>query len=61
MIKLSLASEYFGLRFHNMLGSLRMQRFWATDGNRKCAVFLFNLSSLYPIYIVNFLLTSRDY
>ena len=29
-----------------------MQRFCATDGNRKCAVFLFNLSSHYPFYIV---------
>ena len=38
-----------------------MQRFRATDDNRKCAVFLFNLSSHYPIYIVKFLFTSRDH
>ena len=37
-----------------------MQRFWATDGNRKCAVFVFNLSSHYHIYIVKYLFTSRD-
>ena len=42
------------------LGSLSMQRFWATDGNRKCAVFVFNLSSHYHIYIVEYLFTSRD-
>ena len=34
------------------IASLSMQRFWATDGNRKCAVFLFNLSSHHHIYIV---------
>ena len=43
------------------IGSLSVQRFSATDGNRKCAVFLFNLSSHYPIYIVKFLFTSRDH
>ena len=37
-----------------------MQRFWATDGNRKCAVFVFNLSSHYHIYIFKHLFTSRD-
>ena len=28
-----------------------MPRFWATDGHRKCAVFLFYLSSHYHIYV----------
>ena len=37
-----------------------MQRFGATDGNRKCTVFVFNLSSHYHIYIVKYLFTSRD-
>ena len=32
--------------------SLSMQRFWATDGHRKCTVFLFKLSSHHHIYIV---------
>ena len=48
-------------RHYLSLESLSMQRFWATDGNRKCAVFLFNLFSHYPIYIVKFLFTSRDH
>ena len=38
-----------------------MQHFSATDGNRKCAVFLFNVSSHYLIYVVKFLFTSRDH
>ena len=38
-----------------------MQRFRAMDGNRSCAVFLFNLSPLYHIYIVKSLFTSRDH
>ena len=42
------------------IGSLSMQRFWATDGNRKCTVFLFNLSWHYHIYIVKCLFSSRD-
>ena len=29
----------------SVLGSLSMHRFWATDGNRKCAIFVFNFSS----------------
>jgi len=49
-----------------------MLRFWATDGNRKCAVFLFNtenflyyrhlfnLSPHYHIYIVKCLFSSRE-
>ena len=37
-----------------------MRRFWAKDGNRKCAVFLFNLSSHYHIYIVKCLFSCRD-
>ena len=41
------------------LGSLSMQRFWATDGNRKCAVFVFNFSSHYHINVVKSLFTSR--
>ena len=48
-------------RSHWSVVSLSMQRFWATDGNRTCAVFLFNLSSHYHIYIVQSLFTSRDY
>ena len=37
---------------------LSMQRFWATDGNRKCAVFVFNFSSHYHINVVKSLFTS---
>ena len=49
------------LSVHNAtIGSLSMQRFWATDGNRKCSVFVFKLSSQYQIYIVEYLFTSRD-
>ena len=36
-----------------------MQRFWATDGNRKCAVFVFIFSSHYYIDVVKSLFTSR--
>ena len=36
-----------------------MQRFWATDGNRKCAVFVFNFSSHYHINVVKSLFASR--
>ena len=43
-----------------LLGSLSMQRFWATGGKRKCAVFLFNLSSHYHFYFVKYRFTSRD-
>ena len=49
------------LRFLNsLLGSLSMQRFWATDGHRKYTVFLFHLSSHYHIYIFKSLCASRD-
>jgi len=41
------------------LGSLSMQRFWATDGHRKCSVFLFYSSSHYHIYIFKSLCASR--
>jgi len=41
------------------LGSLSMQRFWTTDGNRKCAVFVFYFSSHYHINVVESLFTSR--
>ena len=37
-----------------------MQRFRTTDGNRKSAVFLFNLFSHYHIFIVESLFTCRD-
>ena len=37
-----------------------MQRFWATDGHRKCTVFLFYLSSHYHIYIFKSLCASTD-
>ena len=37
-----------------------MQRFWATDGHRKCTVFLFYSSSHYHIYIFKSLCASRD-
>ena len=40
-------------------GRLSMQRFWATDGNQKCAVFVFNFSSHYHINDVKSLFTSR--
>ena len=42
------------------LGSLSTRRFRATDGKRKSAVFLFNMSSHYYIYIVKSLLASRE-
>jgi len=42
------------------IGSLSMQRFWATDRYRKCTVFLFCLSSHYHIYIFKSLCPSRD-
>ena len=42
-----------------LLGSLTMQRFWATDSNRKCTVFVFNFSSHYHINVVKSLFTSR--
>ena len=42
------------------LGSLSMQRFWATDGHRKCTVFLFYLSWHYHIYFFKSLCASRD-
>ena len=42
------------------LGSLSMQRFWATDGHRKCTVFLFYLSWHYHIYIFKFLCARKD-
>ena len=43
-----------------IIGSLLRRRLWATDDNRKWAVFLFYLSSLYPIYIVKYLFSGRD-
>ena len=43
-----------------LIGSLSMQRFWATDGNRKCSVLVFNLSSHYHIYIVKYLFTTWE-
>ena len=45
-----------------ILGSLSMQRFWVTDGDWKCTVFLFYLSSHYHIYIFKALslCASRD-
>ena len=49
-------SEFFRV----VIESLSMQRLWATDENRKCAVFLFNFSSDHHIYIVKSLFTSRD-
>ena len=36
-----------------------MQRFWATDGNRKCALFVFNFSSHHHINVVKSVFTSR--
>ena len=42
-----------------ILGRLGMQRFWTTDGNRKCAVFVFYFSSHYHINVVESLFTSR--
>ena len=49
-------SEFFRV----VIESLSKQCFWATDDNRKCAVFLFNFSSDHHIYIVKSLFTSRD-
>ena len=46
--------------WEELLGSLSKRRFWAKDDNRKWAVFQFNLSSHYRIYIVRNLFTSRD-
>ena len=48
------------LNARTFIGSLSMQRFLATEGHRKCAVFLFYLSSHYHIYIFKFLCASRD-
>ena len=42
-----------------IVGSLSMQRFWATDSNRKCAVFVFNLSSHFHINVAKSVFTSR--
>ena len=39
-------------------GSLNTRRFWITDGNRKFAVFLFNLHWHHHIYIAKYLFTS---
>ena len=36
-----------------------MQRFCATDGNRKCAIFVFNLSSHFHINVAKSVFTSR--
>ena len=41
------------------LVSLSMQRFVATDGNLKCAVFRFKLSSHHHIYIVESLFSNN--
>ena len=48
------AGEAFMLRWDltvpfEKLGSLSMQRFWATKGKWKCAVFVFNLPSHYHL------------
>ena len=43
-----------------LIRSLSMHRFWTTDSNRKCALFLFNLSSHYHIFIAKSLFTCRD-
>ena len=43
-----------------LLGSLSMQRFWATDGHLEWTVLLFYLSSHYHIYIFKSLCASRD-
>ena len=41
------------VRVRMSVGNLNMQRFWATDGNQKCAVFLFNMeiSCIIIIYL----------
>lgn len=46
-----------------LIARVLRQRFGATDGNRKLAVFLFNLSSHYHIYIlsiINYRFTGTD-
>ena len=43
-----------------VLESLSTRRFLATDGNRKWAAFLFNLSSHDHVGIVKYLFISRD-
>ena len=43
-----------------LIGSLSTWLFWATDGNRKSAVFLFNLPLQHHIYIFECIFTSRD-
>ena len=55
-----LTSSTFWKFWRPLWGSLSMQRFWATDGHRKCIVFLFYLSSHYHIYIFKSLCPSRD-
>ena len=39
---------------------LKHARFWDVDGNRKWAVFSFNLSSHNHIYIAKYLFSIRD-
>ena len=43
-----------------IIGSLGRRRFGATHGNRKSAIFFFNLSPRYHIYVINYPLTGRD-
>ena len=40
---------------------LKLARFWDADGNRKWAVFPFNLFSHNHIYIAKYLFSIRDY
>ena len=54
------SSQSFSSQVGGKIRSLSMQRFWTTDGNRKCALFLFNLPSHYHIFIAKSLFTCRD-
>ena len=39
---------------------LKHERFWGADGNRKWAIFIFNLPSLNHIHIAKYLFSVRD-
>ena len=48
------------MRCARAIHSSACSRFWDADGNRKWAVFLFNLSSHNYIYIAKYLFSIRD-
>ena len=50
----------FSCRFPRNIRELELARFWDADGNRKWAVFPFNLSSQDGICIAKYLFSIRD-